>query len=166
MIYSHWRMTSDACERRKEDHFASPCTGARGRADSANRGQDAKRCDPGRAAAEQNRASETRVPRRTGLLEQEGQGKRHPHRGRSGTVSPQVRVVFDTNILISAIVFPGKRGEEALSRIVDRKDDLIISKPIIHEVLSVLARKFGRDREELARTAVLLAGLGEIARPQ
>ena len=29
-----------------------------------------------------------------------------------------VKVVFDTNVLVSALVFPGGRGEEALSRII------------------------------------------------
>jgi putative PIN family toxin of toxin-antitoxin system len=42
----------------------------------------------------------------------------------------------------------------------------IISKPIIDEVLGVLARKFRRDREALARTAVLLADLGEMVWPE
>jgi uncharacterized protein len=37
---------------------------------------------------------------------------------------------------------------------------LILSKPILDELLGVLARKFSRDAEELARVAVLL---GELA---
>jgi uncharacterized protein len=38
----------------------------------------------------------------------------------------------------------------------------VLSRPIIHEVLEVLARKFDRDLEELSRTAVFLSGLGEV----
>lgn len=67
-----------------------------------------------------------------------------------------MRVVFDTNILVSALVFPGGRGEAALLRIIEEKDELLLSKPILDELLAVLARKFARDAEELARVAVFL----------
>lgn len=70
-----------------------------------------------------------------------------------------MRVVFDTNILVSALVFPGGRGEAALLRIIEEKDQLLLSKPILDELLAVLARKFARDAEELARVAVLLDAL-------
>ncbi len=76
-----------------------------------------------------------------------------------------MRVVFDTNILISALLFPGGRAEEALLRVIEGKDRLVISKPIIHETLGVLARKFSRNKEELARIAVLLADIGEVVIP-
>ena len=72
-----------------------------------------------------------------------------------------MRVVFDCNILISALVFPGKQAEKAVLRIVENRDQLFISKPIVDEVLEVLARKFARDPEELARVAVLLNELAE-----
>ena len=74
-------------------------------------------------------------------------------------------MVFDSNVLISALVFPGKRAEKALLRIIDGRDQLVISKPIIDEVLEVLAKKFARDSEQLARVALLLAELGEVVRP-
>ena len=74
-------------------------------------------------------------------------------------------VVFDTNVLVSALAFPGGRGEEALRRIVDERDVLILSKPILDELLGVLARKFSRDAEELAHTAVFLTALAVMAKP-
>ncbi|MGH7905248.1 MAG: putative toxin-antitoxin system toxin component, PIN family [Candidatus Binataceae bacterium] len=77
-----------------------------------------------------------------------------------------MRVVFDSNVLIAALVFPGKQAEKAVSRIIEGRDQLLISKPIVDEVLGVLARKFARDAEELARAAVLLADLGEMVRPK
>jgi len=77
-----------------------------------------------------------------------------------------VKVVFDTNILVSALVFPGGRGEEALRRIVEEKDHLLISKAIIDELLGVLARKFSRDREELAHIAVYLSDLAITVGPR
>lgn len=75
-----------------------------------------------------------------------------------------MRVVFDTNIFISALVFPGSQAEKAIQKIIKR-DTLLISKAIINEVLLVLSRKFSSGPEELSRVAVHLAELGEIVRP-
>lgn len=77
-----------------------------------------------------------------------------------------MKVVFDTNILVSALVFPGGRGEAALRRIVEERDQLVISKPILDELLAILARKFARDAEELAHVAVFLSGLGIVVKPR
>ena len=68
-------------------------------------------------------------------------------------------------VLVSALALPGGKGERALQRVIDGPDRLIISKPIIHELLGVLARKFAGDAEELARTAVFLAELGDLIEP-
>jgi putative PIN family toxin of toxin-antitoxin system len=57
-----------------------------------------------------------------------------------------LRVVFDTNVLVAALVFPGGRGEEALQRIIEERDQLFLSRAILDELLGVLARKFARDR--------------------
>ena len=77
-----------------------------------------------------------------------------------------MKVVFDTNILVSALVFPGGRAEAALLRIIEEHDQLLLSKPILGELLGVRARKFSRDAEELARVAVLLSELGLTVRPR
>jgi len=45
---------------------------------------------------------------------------------------------------------------------VDGRDHLIVSRPMINELLDVLARKFLREAEELARVAVFVADLGEM----
>ncbi|MEX1074131.1 MAG: putative toxin-antitoxin system toxin component, PIN family [Burkholderiales bacterium] len=76
-----------------------------------------------------------------------------------------MRVVFDTNVLVSALVFPGGRGDEALQRILEERDALFISKPILDELLGVLARKFARDAEELSRVAVLLGEIATLVKP-
>ncbi|MBE0568557.1 MAG: putative toxin-antitoxin system toxin component, PIN family [Deltaproteobacteria bacterium] len=76
-----------------------------------------------------------------------------------------MKVVFDSNVLISALLFPGGRADAAVAKILDGVDDLVISCPIIEEVLSVLAAKFSRDREELSRVAVLVAEMGETVEP-
>ena len=38
-----------------------------------------------------------------------------------------MKVVFDTNIFVSALVFPDGRGEDALQRILEEQDELVIS---------------------------------------
>ena len=77
-----------------------------------------------------------------------------------------MRVVFDTNIFVSAFVFPGSRADAAVRRVLDGEDELVISRAIIDELLTVLARKFARDAEELGRIAVFLTDLGVVARPR
>jgi putative PIN family toxin of toxin-antitoxin system len=76
-----------------------------------------------------------------------------------------MKVVFDSNILIAALLFPGGRAEAAVANIFDGVDDLVISRPIIQEVLSVLASKFSRDKEELSRVAVVIGEMGQIVEP-
>jgi len=76
-----------------------------------------------------------------------------------------VRVVFDSNIYISALVFPGSQADQAFSRVLEGTDTLVLSKAILDEVLGILARKFSRDPEALSQTAVLMAEMGEIVKP-
>jgi putative PIN family toxin of toxin-antitoxin system len=77
-----------------------------------------------------------------------------------------LRVVFDTNIFVSALVLPGSRADAALKRVIDDIDQLVVSKAIIDELLTVLARKFARDADELARVAVFLSDLARVVRPR
>jgi putative PIN family toxin of toxin-antitoxin system len=77
-----------------------------------------------------------------------------------------VRVVFDTNVFVSALVFPGGNGEAAVQRVIDGRDQLLVSRAIVGELLEVLARKFARDREELARVAVFVDAIAEVVDPQ
>jgi putative PIN family toxin of toxin-antitoxin system len=76
-----------------------------------------------------------------------------------------VRVVFDTNIFVSALILSGSRAEEAMTRVIEGTDRLILSKQILDEFLCVLARKFSYDREQLARVAVWLDELAEWVSP-
>ena len=77
-----------------------------------------------------------------------------------------MKVVFDTNILVSALVFPGGRADIALRRIIEERDRLLLSKPILDELLGILARKFSRDAEELAHVAVFLSDLSIVDKPR
>lgn len=76
-----------------------------------------------------------------------------------------MRVVFDTNIFISALILPGSSAEKAILKVIKGPDELIISHDIIDEALTVLSNKFSRNREALSRTAVTLAEIGRIVKP-
>ncbi len=76
-----------------------------------------------------------------------------------------MRAVFDTNIFISALVFPGGQAEKAVLKVIQGNDLLLISREIIGEVLSVLSAKFSREAEDLSRVAVNLSEMGELVVP-
>jgi putative PIN family toxin of toxin-antitoxin system len=75
-----------------------------------------------------------------------------------------VRVVFDTNVLVSALVIGG-RAAEAMERVIAARDQLVFSRPLLDELLSVLASKFSRDGEQLSRVALFLAEIAELVAP-
>ena len=77
-----------------------------------------------------------------------------------------MRAVFDTNIFVSAFALPGGRAEAAVLQAIEGGVHLVTSRAIVHELLDVLARKFGRDAEELSRVAVLLSDLAEVVNPR
>jgi putative PIN family toxin of toxin-antitoxin system len=76
-----------------------------------------------------------------------------------------VKVVFDSNVYVSALAIPGGVAERALHAAVEGAFELAISRPILTEVLEVLSRKFARDAEQLARTALFLSSVAEMVAP-
>ena len=54
-----------------------------------------------------------------------------------------MRVVLDTNVLISALAFPGSKPDEILARIRRGEAQLVISPFLLEETQRVLVRKFG-----------------------
>lgn len=77
-----------------------------------------------------------------------------------------MRVVLDTNIYVSALIFPNSQAGIALARILAGRDTLIISREILVELLTILARKFSRDMEALSQVAVVLMQIAEMATPR
>jgi predicted nucleic acid-binding protein len=65
-----------------------------------------------------------------------------------------VRVVFDTNIFVSAFATNSSQAARAIDRVITGRDRLFISRPILFELSRVLATKFAHDPEQLARIAV------------
>ncbi len=76
-----------------------------------------------------------------------------------------MKVVFDTNIFISAFIIPGSQAEKAMLRIIEGMDVLLLSKGILDELLSVLSIKFSRNKEEISRVAVILSEMAEWVDP-
>ena len=76
-----------------------------------------------------------------------------------------MKVVFDTNIYISALVIPNSKAEEAIIKIIEGSDTLLLSKEIMGEILSVLSIKFHRDREAISHVAFYLSDLARMIKP-
>lgn len=76
-----------------------------------------------------------------------------------------MKLVFDTNIFISAFVIPNSKAEQAILKVLEGSDSLIISKDIINEILSVLSAKFHRDSEAISHTALYLSDIAQIVNP-
>ena len=76
-----------------------------------------------------------------------------------------MKVVFDTNIFISAFVIPNSKAEQAIIKIIEGSDTLLLSKEIVGEILSVLSTKFHRDREAISHVALYLSELARIVKP-
>jgi putative PIN family toxin of toxin-antitoxin system len=77
-----------------------------------------------------------------------------------------MRVVFDSNIYISALTLPGGSADSALAAALAGRATLLLSEPMLGEILGVLGRKFARDKEQLARTALFLTELAELIQPR
>jgi uncharacterized protein len=77
-----------------------------------------------------------------------------------------VKVVFDTNIYVSAFAIPGGKADLALRRIVDGDDLLYLSRPILLELTRILSHKFSHDREQIARVAVFLSETARFVEPK
>ena len=71
-----------------------------------------------------------------------------------------MKVVFDTNIYISAFVIPGGNAEKAYLKAIDNNFDLYTSIAILTELANKLDKKFGWERhkiEQLVKSITKLA---------
>ena len=76
-----------------------------------------------------------------------------------------LKVVFDTNIYLSAILFGGL-PQRLVKEALEKKFALYISQEIISEVLGVLSKKFRYPAEKLRQTEILLKDLSTLVYPQ
>ena len=77
-----------------------------------------------------------------------------------------MKVVFDTNIFISALAIPGGRAEEAY--LLDLKGEFILysSVPILTETAQKLREKFGWEEKKVIQFLRIITRLGVIIKTE
>ncbi len=68
-----------------------------------------------------------------------------------------MKVVFDTNVFISAFVIPGGKAEEAYLHAIKGDFTLYSSVAILHETAQKLREKFGWEENKIARLLKTIA---------
>lgn len=76
-----------------------------------------------------------------------------------------MKVVFDTNVFVSAFVTPGSRGEEAFLLAHRRKVYLYSSVPILAETARILRTKFDQSEKDVTAALKLISRAAGIVRP-
>ena len=77
-----------------------------------------------------------------------------------------MRVVADTNVLVSALIFPGGPPEAFYRLALEGKVELVTSRPLLAELGRVLSDKFGWQPERVEELIEQLLRLAEIVDPQ
>lgn len=76
-----------------------------------------------------------------------------------------MKVVFDTNVIVSALIVPGSQGEQALLLAHRRKVDLYTSVPILTETARVLREKFDQSEKNVTAALKIIGRAATIVRP-
>ena len=76
-----------------------------------------------------------------------------------------MRVVFDTNIYISAFITPGGRGETAYLKAVNGELELVTSVPILTELAGKLRGKFHWEDEQVKAAVRHVAAAATVVKP-
>lgn len=76
-----------------------------------------------------------------------------------------MRVVLDTNVLVSALVFPGGPPEAVYRMAIEKRFELVTSPPLLAELGRVLTEKFGRDLPAAREAVGGVSSVGTIVRP-
>jgi putative PIN family toxin of toxin-antitoxin system len=76
-----------------------------------------------------------------------------------------MRIVADTNILISAFVFPGGPPERVFRHAVEGRVELVTSPALLAEFGRVLTEKFGWEPAMVEEAVALVVRHAEIVRP-
>ena len=77
-----------------------------------------------------------------------------------------MKVVLDTNILISAFVFPGGPTEDVFRAALEGRIELVTSPPLLAEFGRVLSSKFGWEPSITEQAVAQIARVGTIVRPK
>lgn len=76
-----------------------------------------------------------------------------------------MRIVIDTNVLISALVFPGGVPEQVYRLAIEGRVTLVTSPPLLAELGRVLTEKFGWQDVYLRAALAQIVRIGEIVEP-
>ena len=76
-----------------------------------------------------------------------------------------MKVVFDTNLFVSAFIVPGSQGEQALLLAHRRKIHLFTSVPILTETARVLRQKFDQSENHITTALKIIGRTATIVRP-
>jgi uncharacterized protein len=76
-----------------------------------------------------------------------------------------LRVTADTNILISALIFPGGKPFQLLELAREGKISLTVSEAILDETAEVLANKFNWPPEDIAAGRKWITGMARTVKP-
>jgi putative PIN family toxin of toxin-antitoxin system len=76
-----------------------------------------------------------------------------------------LRVVADTNVLVSAFIFPGGPPEAVYRRVLEGQLELVTSRALLAELGRVLAQKFGWEPERAEEAVAQVVRLAEIVAP-
>lgn len=77
-----------------------------------------------------------------------------------------MKVVLDTNILISAFVFPGGPPEDVFRAALEGRIELVTSPPRLAELGRVLSSKFGWEPSVAEEAVAQVARIGTVVRPE
>jgi putative PIN family toxin of toxin-antitoxin system len=77
-----------------------------------------------------------------------------------------VRIVADTNVLVSALIFPGGPPEALYRLVLEERLRLVTSRPLLAELGRVLAEKFGWEPERAEEAVLQLVRLAEVVQPR
>ncbi len=77
-----------------------------------------------------------------------------------------MKVVFDTNIFISAFVVPGSLGERAFLCAQQRRFDLCTSVSILTETAQKLREKFDQNDEDITGALKLISRASTVYKPR
>jgi len=76
-----------------------------------------------------------------------------------------MRIVLDTNVLISALAFPGSKPDQILYRIRRGESDLAVSPFILSELDRVLREKFGLTKTEAGTRVRAIRAIAHLVTP-
>jgi putative PIN family toxin of toxin-antitoxin system len=76
-----------------------------------------------------------------------------------------MKVVFDTNIFVSAFIIPGSRGQEAFLLAQRRKVSLYSSVPILTETARVLRTKFSQPETDVMAALKMISRAAIMVQP-